>query len=298
MTHSRRVESLSRGQQTSSLRGELMAWSIFTQGGGQGAAVTWAQDLLKALGVPQSSANVRFIYDWEESEGGGGKYNPLNQGPVPGHPELTTTGQQFGGGAADYASWQAGITGAVDYLHMQNYSGIVDALKTSNYAGAKSALIASPWAASHYGGGSTFSSATPPGAAPLGTGGGNVTTNAANTGLTIPGIPGLSVSGIVTDAINAVLKAFGLGSLKDMFERLGLIILGFALVIVGIHLLASDGGGGGGRQQTAASTNGEREEESEEATSSKISKPVRKTETTTATRGVGASEAVEAAAVA
>lgn len=266
-----------------------MAWSIFTEGGGEGAAVTWAKDLLTALNLPESNANITFIYDWEKSEGGGGKYNPLNQGPVPGHPELTTTGQQYGGGAADYASWQAGITGAADYLNMGNYSGIRDALKRSDYSGAKTALVASPWASSHYGGGTTFSSATPPGASPLAAGGGT-TTGASTTGASILG---MSVSGIVGDTINTVLKALGLGSMKDLFERLGLVILGFGLVMMGIHLLA--GGGGGSSQQSPAATG---KSEDEEGSSSKVSKAVPEGKTVRTSTATGASEAAEAAVVA
>src|SRR6266498_3794003 len=117
-----------------------MAWSIFTQGGGKGAAVTWANDLLDAIGAPKSPGNVQVIYDWEVSEGGGGKYNPLNQGPVPGHPELTTTGSQYGGGASDYASWQAGLQGAADYLRMPNFAGIADNLRAGRAQEARTAL--------------------------------------------------------------------------------------------------------------------------------------------------------------
>ena len=142
-----------------------MAWSIFTQGGGKGAAVTWANDLLDAIGAPKSSGNVQVIYDWEVSEGGGGKYNPLNQGPVPGHPELTTTGSQYGGGAADYASWSAGLQGAAAYLNMSNFRAIKNALVSGNSSAARNAIINSPWAASHYGHGSSFSNEAVPGTA-------------------------------------------------------------------------------------------------------------------------------------
>src|SRR5581483_2280122 len=128
-----------------------MAWSIFKQGGGKGAAVTWANDLLDAIGAPKSAGNVKVIYDWEVSEGGGGRYNPLNQGPVPGHPELTTTGSQYGGGAADYASPAAGIQGAADYLNMPAYAGVLAGLRAGDYSAAQQALIASPWAGGHYG---------------------------------------------------------------------------------------------------------------------------------------------------
>ena len=140
-----------------------MPWSIFTQGGGKGAARTWARDLLQKIGAPLTAGNEQFVYDWEVSEGGGGKFNPLNQGPVPGKPSLTTTGQQYGGGAADYASWDAGLTGAADYLAMPAYAGVTSALLAGQPAQARAALIASPWAHSHYGGGSGFSNEALPG---------------------------------------------------------------------------------------------------------------------------------------
>jgi hypothetical protein len=133
-----------------------MAWSIFTNGGGDPAAVAWAKALLTKIGAPVTPANTQVIYDWEVSEGGGGKYNPLNQGPVPGAPNLTTTGQQYGGGAADYASVAAGLEGAAAYLSMPNFAAIKQDLIAGNAQGARGAIIASPWAASHYGGGSAF----------------------------------------------------------------------------------------------------------------------------------------------
>jgi hypothetical protein len=138
-------------------------WSIFTNGGGDGAAFTWARDLLKKIGAPDSIGNEQVIFDWEKSEGGGGKFNPLNQGPVPGNPSLTTTGSQFGGGAADFASWDAGLEGAADYLAMPNFAPIEAALASNQPGTARAAIINSPWAASHYGGGSAFSDAALPG---------------------------------------------------------------------------------------------------------------------------------------
>jgi hypothetical protein len=119
------------------------------------------------IGAPDTPGNEQFIYDWEKAEGGGGKYNPLNQGPVPGHPEWTTTGEQYGGGAADYASWDAGLHGAAAYLNMSNYTGILNALKNNNPSAARSALFASPWAASHYGYGSDWPNTPLPGGTPV-----------------------------------------------------------------------------------------------------------------------------------
>lgn len=145
-----------------------MAWSIFKQGGGEAVAVGWAQQFLSALGAPVTPGNVEFIYQWEKAEGGGGKYNPLNTGPVRQHPEWTTTGEQYGGGAADYTSWSTGILGPKYFLeHYQQatYSKILSALKNNDPAGARAALIASPWAASHYGWGKHWPNVHVPGVA-------------------------------------------------------------------------------------------------------------------------------------
>ena len=131
------------------------------------------------------------------------------------------------------------------------------------------------------------------------------TTGAANSlpadttaGIGIPGIGGgISVSGLVDSAVNALLKMLGLGSLKDMVERAGLIILGFALVILGIKILSSGSGSG---QPININTTTE-EGETGTKTSRSIKTPVSHTQTTTSRRaaaGTGTSEAVEAAAVA
>jgi hypothetical protein len=161
-----------------------MPWSIFTDGGGKEVAVGWAQQLLKQINAPVTPETTQFVYDWEVSEGGGGKFNPLNQGPVPGQPQLTTTGQQYGGGAADFASWQAGLQGAVAYLNMPNFTAVRDALRKGDAVGARSALIASPWAASHYNGGASFSNEALPGGKPV--------LPPAGTG---PAAPGTTASG-------------------------------------------------------------------------------------------------------
>jgi hypothetical protein len=120
---------------------------------------------------------------------------------------------------------------------------------------------------------------------------------ATTTAGLIPGIPGISVGGLVQTAVNTILGMLGIkAGLKDMFERFGLIILGFVLVIVGIHLL-SGGSGGQPINITTSSTEGP----GGSTTKRKIKTPVSE-HTTTRTSGagktVGASEAVEAAAAA
>lgn len=204
-----------------------MAWSIFTEGGGPGAAVTWAENLESSLGVPQSPQNTQFIYDWETSEGGGGKFNPLNQGADPGHPELTSSAPASGG-AADYVSWQGGLQGSTDYLNMPAYSGVLAGLQNSDYASAASALWASTWASSHYGYGKNWSYAIPP---------------SDKTALSVAG-GGVSTSSIVTAPASAatsiISKLFGLPTFSDftaLLERLGLILLGAALILIGVFMM-------------------------------------------------------------
>lgn len=200
-----------------------MAWSIFQQGGGDGAAVTWAKNLLALIGAPQSPGNVQVVYDWERSEGSGGQYNPLNQGPTPGHPDWSG-GSQYGGGASDYTSWQTGLQGAASYLNMSSYAGIRTALVNNNPQQARANIISSPWAASHYSGGSAFSSAPLPGqATALGPGG-----TVQQTGVTSD-LAGAAAGGL----LSGLTGGFGT-DVVDLVERGALILFGGILVIMGL----------------------------------------------------------------
>ena len=235
-----------------------MAWSIFSpnQGGGDTTAVEWAKALLAKIGAPATPGNVQFVFDWEKSEGGGGKFNPLNQGPVPNHPELTTTGSQYGGGAADFASWEAGLAGAADYLNMPNFSAIKSNLIAGNPAGARSSLINSPWAAGHYGYGSGFSTEALPGgsnALPALTvdgltGGGAATTaSVANADLTGYNLNPADLFGIPGQAASAATGDIFKGFLSDVFPkgmatRLALGFIGIALIIVAAKNFSSSNG--------------------------------------------------------
>jgi hypothetical protein len=227
----------------------VSAWSIFTQGGGKGAALTWAQDLLQADNAPDTQANEQFVYDWEVSEGGGGKYNPLNQGVVPGNTSLTSTGNQYGGGAADYVSWQAGIQGAVDFLNMPNYQAVQAALKANDPVAARQALIQSPWAASHYGNGSSFSNSPLPGQATSLLGSGSVVTTDNTTG-TVTNANWFTNLFTYNGQISDLKSLFGalLGSsgsvdedLQGLVIRGALILFGAALILVGAVKLTGSG---------------------------------------------------------
>jgi hypothetical protein len=88
--------------------------------------------------------------------------------------------------------------------------------------------------------------------------------------------------------VNTLLKMMGLGDLRDMLERAGLIILGFALIIMGIHILSSGGGGSPFNVNVS---------ETASRSSSKSGNAVPST-AKTATKKSLTGEAVEAAAVA
>jgi Phage tail lysozyme len=103
-------------------------------------------------------------------------------------------------------------------------------------------------------------------------------------------------SDIFTGLTNGILKALGLPSLKDLFERAALIVLGFVLLIIGIHLMS---GGTGSSQPINITTN---ETADSTTTTRRVNAgPVKHTKTTKVAKegkGVGAGEAMEAAAVA
>jgi hypothetical protein len=125
-----------------------------------------------------------------------------------------------------------------------------------------------------------------------GQGGTHISTTSAS--LSNP-LGGISVSGVVQGAINAVLEMFGLSSLKDMFERFGIILLGVAILILGLHYLASSGSSPVNVQTSTKET------EEGTTTNRKVKHPLG-TSTTSSTakaaEGTGSKAALEAAAVA
>lgn len=104
----------------------------------------------------------------------------------------------------------------------------------------------------------------------------------STTGFGIPGLPSsLSVSGILGNVF---------GDMRDIFERLGLILLGAALILLGIHILS--GGSGSGNTTNVTET------ASGALAPSKGKHTKANSGASGSAEGTGASEAVEAAAVA
>lgn len=118
----------------------------------------------------------------------------------------------------------------------------------------------------------------------------------------IPGDIGNAVTGAITGAfsslIQGIFNALGVPSLKDLFQRLALILLGVALVLVGIRIISQ---GSSSKQPLQINVSEERNEETGVTKTTRETKhPLGKTRKTTISGAekTGAAEAVEAAAIA
>jgi peptidoglycan hydrolase CwlO-like protein len=106
---------------------------------------TWAQTLLKNLGVPISAANVSAMVSWEMAEGGHwyntARFNPLNTTmSEPGATAMNSVGVKA------YASWEQGFAATIATLFNGYYAGIIAALERGDDAQAvANAVAASPW---------------------------------------------------------------------------------------------------------------------------------------------------------
>lgn len=118
-----------------------------------GTRAGWARALLAADRLPQTSCNLNAVAEWEAREGGGfgnqAHYNPLNVNPGPGAgwPGYSAIG------AWAFPDAATGLRYTVSTLRNGYYGGILAALRAGNSAQRVcDAIMASPWAASRYGG--------------------------------------------------------------------------------------------------------------------------------------------------
>lgn len=108
----------------------------------------WARDFLSAANFPPTGENIRAVVSWEyaESGGGGGMYNPLNttQGGYPGETDYNTVGVK------NYAHYGDGIAANAKVIHNGFYPKVVDAFRRGTDARLVCDLItASPWGTGH-----------------------------------------------------------------------------------------------------------------------------------------------------
>ena len=101
----------------------------------------WATDLLKRLGMPTTSENVRAMTAWAQAEGTGASFNPL----------ATTQGaagaSNFNSvGVKNYVSYDQGLQATVQTLTNGRYENILSALRAGTNADAVGQAVEdSPW---------------------------------------------------------------------------------------------------------------------------------------------------------
>lgn len=95
-----------------------------------GSPDQWALDFLRAAGFAPTPANVQAVVSWEyaESAGGGGKWNPLNttQGGYDGETNLNSVGVK------NYARRSDGIAANARVIHNGYYDRVVTAFRQAN----------------------------------------------------------------------------------------------------------------------------------------------------------------------
>lgn len=107
-------------------------------------ADTWAIDFLHAAGFSPTPANVQAVVSWEyaESAGGGGMFNPLNttQGGYPGETDFNSVGVK------NYPDWRTGIVANARVIHNGYYDQVCQAFQNGTDARTICDLITmSPW---------------------------------------------------------------------------------------------------------------------------------------------------------
>lgn len=110
--------------------------------------VDWANDFLHRAGFPVTPANVQVVYSWEfaESGGGGGLWNPLNttQDGYAGESDFNSVGVK------NYVTREDGLNANAKVIHNGYYPMVVGLFMLGNNPNAiVNAITASPWGTRH-----------------------------------------------------------------------------------------------------------------------------------------------------
>lgn len=113
----------------------------------------FAVAVLQGLNAPVTNGMIDFMVRWEASEGGAWhnaeKFNPLNVAAYDSNPTNPHSVMP---------NWATGIAATISVINQSNFSDLAAGIRSGDPSKALQALIASPWASSHYGGGSAFPS--------------------------------------------------------------------------------------------------------------------------------------------
>jgi len=120
----------------------------------------WGQALLVALGNPNPSQEmIGLTIEWSLSEDHGtdalSRNNPWNT-TMCGYNMVGAINSDGACGVAHYATMDDGIAATVATLRQSNFTEVRQALLGSDVGAAREAIWRSPWAASHYGYGSSW----------------------------------------------------------------------------------------------------------------------------------------------
>ena len=106
-----------------------------------GAQRQFATDLLRQLGLPQTSENLRAMTAWQKAEGTSASFNPLaTTRHAPGATDMNEVGVK------NFVSYEQGLRATIDTLRNGLYGNILAALREGSSATRVAQAIAeSPW---------------------------------------------------------------------------------------------------------------------------------------------------------
>jgi len=114
---------------------------------GGGKPESWALDFLLRAQLPPSEPNLQVVYSWEfaESAGGGGMWNPLNTTE-----QWPNTTDFNSVGVKNYATREDGLNATAKVIHEHYYTQVIASFERASSALATKFFIeASPWGTRH-----------------------------------------------------------------------------------------------------------------------------------------------------
>lgn len=114
-------------------------------------ALAWARDFLARAGFPITGPNLQVVYSWEfaESGGGGGMWNPLNTTQT-GYPGESPYNDNGGYPVMNYARRDDGLDANAKVIHNGHYGNAVAWFVAGTDARATvDAITSSPWGTRH-----------------------------------------------------------------------------------------------------------------------------------------------------
>lgn len=103
---------------------------------------SWRQAILRGVGAPVTSENLRFLDAWAQAEGGSAANNPFNT-TEGGHGAYSSYNSV---GVKNYGTAQGGIQATIDTLNNGRYGAIISALRSGKSAMADAqAEATTPW---------------------------------------------------------------------------------------------------------------------------------------------------------